>query len=486
MRYLADTVAGRVNKALVIVGNTGCGKSSSMAALARTLATPEGAALFEQMAGAAVPPPRLEYINCADVPAKLLLAAMTERLGKASAAGGFAVPSAPATTIAAAAAAAPASRTLAAQQRAAVADKENVEAAMHATVPQLLEALLAALAREAELRAASPAAGRFCVLVLDEVDAAGPFWRKKGGAMERVVGQMLAVRSAGVILIANSMVLRELPDAATQYLEFSAYNHPELESIAQQRVATGGVAFNDKAMSLAAKSVVANNSGDARRMIDLCRATVADAALKRAREPASADAAASAATSAGPRRKTVLTVAATRNRASQRAASSDDAAGSATATTTATAVAPPQEIAPRDVMTAIRAASAHPGIAQLDKLTRHQHLALCCVANEMTCDDRRLTRVAGAGGAGAPSASARQVAGRGVDFNRLYALYQRLTSRVIGCATYDRSNFRDNLGTLVDYGILACEGSTFTMAVHRSEIQGALERLGVTYNLSSL
>ena len=71
-----------------------------------------------------------------------------------------------------------------------------------------------------------------------------------------------------------------------------------------------------------------------------------------------------------------------------------------------------------------------------------------------------------------------------VDLNEMYTLYQKLT-RQLAINAVDLGSFRDNLGTLVDCQLLACSGGNrFTLTVHQSEIEQALQQLGAMYQIA--
>ena len=548
LRFVAETVTGRQNKLLAVVGNCGCGKTSSVMAVMRALETPEGVAMYQRLAaepapstrgvaatcgrsraGAtpAAPPqaqqpdgeslaastqrlPRFEYINCADVAPKALLWTMAERVRRLAP---HPSPSSSSGTTAAAAAAAAKARRAA---------DSAIEAAMRRTIADLTDNFGKALVEQADVSCGAAAAGRktaagarsaasrarpppllardsnaaqaaatsgpsgrhqsqapppFCVLVLDEVAAAGKGWR--GQLFSHVVSAALDVRSVGLIGVSNAMDLRELAPKCAAYLKFDAYQGPALAAIAQQRVA--GTAFHPLAVALAAKSVAANQCGDARKVIDLCRTT---AAAKQSRDAAAASAAAAAAAAAASAAAAVAVAAPLSQRGRRAVAKSSAAAAAAGADSDAAEAATQAqaqakrtreqtEVTLNDVAAAIRASTTHPVAQMLSGLPPLHLHALCCVVNYVK-------------NATAASASMQSGARHGVVWftkEPIHAMYARLAQH-LSCPVVSTNIFRDALGGLRDNGFLSGNDHRFSLLLHSSELESALQQRGDMYSIA--
>lgn len=101
VQFMADTVAGRSSKVLAVVGNCGCGKTSSLTSVSQCFSTREGRELYQKYLFAnnnntnnnntkeRIRYPRLEYVHSAEKSFKLLLAEMTDRIKNPTATGGF-------------------------------------------------------------------------------------------------------------------------------------------------------------------------------------------------------------------------------------------------------------------------------------------------------------------------------------------------------------------------------------------------------------
>lgn len=408
----------------------------------------------------------------------------------------------------------------------------------------------------------------FCFLVLDEIDTPGTGWRdaQSRELMERILG----VKSIGIILIANRTDLKWLPIKMTHYLTFTPYEGDALAAIAKQKMSSSSGSgsgssfdnqghnnaqqqqqadedsvagkikahtFHDNAFVYAGR-VAAASSGDARRVIDVCKTAAVNKMMstrqkqleeKRSREErerqeaeiAAASTSNANASASKASRATVRTSCAKRSDTRKQSSYDEPVANMQTSSSRPSFNnsdnSQLQHLRPTnmsnltdnnnnnnnndflitigDVASAAQSCSAHPGIEILPALPQHVHLALCCVANAVKVNlaaeqaqQQQFQQRNGtsSGGNSSSSSSSRKLASSNassslVELNNLYRLYQKLT-RQLGINTVGLGNFRDSLGTLVDYQLLTVgSGNVFTLTVHQDEIEKALRQLGAMY-----